>query len=133
MSTFVRSSEGNKLVVSSLLRVEVASAISRLRKGDRLLPAEAIAALDFLTDAIERMAEKPLTPAILHEPSMLGNLHSLRALDAIHLASAVALRSLVPQEEMRFVCSDNELLEAARKEGFATWNPCDGRDLMVHL
>jgi len=124
MSAFVRSSSGNNLVVSSLIRVEVATAISRLRKGGRLLPDEATAALNFLTDAIERMAEEPLTPALLQRAAMLGTLYSLRALDAIHLASAVVVRNLVPLEEIRFICSDKELVEAAQKEGFAVWNPC---------
>jgi len=125
VSAFVRSCKPTDLVVSSLIRVEVATAISRLRKGGRLLPDEAIAALNFLTDAIERMAEEPLTTVLLQRAAMLGTLYSLRALDAIHLASAVVVRNLVSPEEMRFVCSDKELIEAAQKEGFTTWNPSD--------
>jgi hypothetical protein len=56
---------------------------------------------------------------------MLGTIYSLRALDAIHLASAVVARSLLSREEMRFVCSDKELTEAAQKEGFTIWDPCN--------
>lgn len=124
MSAFVRSSNANDLVVSSLIRVEVATAISRLVKGGRLLPDEATAALNFLIDAIDRMAEEPLTSAILQKAAMLGTIYSLRALDAIQLASAAVARSLLSQEDMRLVCSDKELIEAAQKEGFTIWNPC---------
>jgi predicted nucleic acid-binding protein len=125
MSIFVRSSKESSLVVSSVIRVEIATAISRLRKGGLLLPDEASAALSFLKAAIDHMDEEPVTSILLQTAATLGSPYALRALDSIQLASAVSARLLRPQDEMRFIASDKELLEAAQKEGFITWNPCD--------
>jgi hypothetical protein len=49
----------------------------------------------------------------------------LRALDAIQLASAIIARDLMQAPDMRFIASDKQLLEAAKNEGFAIWNPSD--------
>ena len=49
-----------------------------------------------------------------------GNLiesHSIRGFDSIHLASAMVLRKEINQS-IDFMCWDNRLLEAAKKEGF---------------
>lgn len=53
---------------------------------------------------------------------MAGNLvenHSIRGFDSIHLASAIVLRKEIKQS-VDFMCWDNRLLEAAKKEGFNT-------------
>jgi hypothetical protein len=50
---------------------------------------------------------------------------TLRALDAVQLGSAIVSRDLLAAPDMRFVASDNALLEAARTEGFDVWNPAD--------
>ena len=45
--------------------------------------------------------------------------HSIRGFDSIHLASAMVLRKEINQS-IDFMCWDNRLLEAAKKEGFKT-------------
>ena len=45
--------------------------------------------------------------------------HSIRGFDSIHLASAMVLRKEINQST-DFICWDNRLLEAAKKEGFKT-------------
>ncbi len=50
--------------------------------------------------------------------------HSLRALDAIHLSSALLARKLVGRK-LVFVCSDQKLQEAAAAEGLTVHNPAD--------
>jgi hypothetical protein len=45
--------------------------------------------------------------------------HSLRGFDAIHLASAMAIRSAVT-DEFYFGCYDERLNQAARAEGLQT-------------
>ncbi|MFC2159827.1 type II toxin-antitoxin system VapC family toxin [Actinomycetota bacterium] len=46
--------------------------------------------------------------------------HSIRGFNSIHLASAMVLRKEINQS-INFMCWDNRLLEAAKKEGFRTW------------
>jgi predicted nucleic acid-binding protein len=46
----------------------------------------------------------------------LAEVHALRGADAIHLASALALRKQI-EEDVKFFCFDDRLTVAARKEG----------------
>lgn len=48
--------------------------------------------------------------------------YSLRALDAIHLASALWIRENI-DEDCKFICSDIDLLEVAKAERFELINP----------
>jgi predicted nucleic acid-binding protein len=48
--------------------------------------------------------------------------HSLRALDAIHLSSALLTKKLVGKK-LTFVCSDQKLQEAATAQGLTVHNP----------
>ncbi|MEO0289988.1 MAG: type II toxin-antitoxin system VapC family toxin [candidate division WOR-3 bacterium] len=48
--------------------------------------------------------------------------YSLKALDAIHLASALWIKEEL-DNDVSFVCSDKELLEFAKKEGLNIINP----------
>lgn len=49
-------------------------------------------------------------------------LYSLRGVDSIHLASAVWLKEML-KEDIAFVASDANLLEAAQREGLHIINP----------
>lgn len=51
-----------------------------------------------------------------------GTLNSLRALDAIHLSSALLAKKLVGKK-LTFVCSDQKLQEAASAQGLTVHNP----------
>ena len=112
-------------VVSALARIEACSTIFRLRKGSRLLPDEATSAVNFTAVTLGRMIEQPITPAVLDAATILAERHYLRALDAVQLGCAVVARDLLASPDMRLIASDIELLEAAAKEGFDIWNPCD--------
>ena len=125
MLRFSERVEDRDKVVSALAQIESRSTISRLRKGSRLLPHEAASAVNFATDALGRMIEQPITPAVLNAAAILAERHYLRALDAVQLGCAVVARDLLAAPDMRLIASDKELLEAAAKEGFDIWNPCD--------
>jgi len=49
---------------------------------------------------------------------------TLRALDAIQLASTLLASQSTGANDIQFISSDDKLLAAAA-EGFDTWNPCD--------
>jgi predicted nucleic acid-binding protein len=74
---------------------------------------------------MRRIIEQPVNPPVLEAANTAVDHHHLKALDAVQLASAIVARDLLAAPDMRFVSSDLELLDAARAEGFDTWNPCD--------
>jgi predicted nucleic acid-binding protein len=120
------SAEGDRnKVVSALAQVEARSGIYRLRQGRLLTPAEATFSVDSLSSEMRRIIEQPINPPVLEAANTLVDRHYLRAMDAVQLGCAVVARDLLAAPDMRFIASDKDLLEAAHKEGFETWNPCD--------
>lgn len=124
MLQFAGAEHDRNKVVSALAHIEARSAICRLQQGKSITPAEALAALDALADDLRRMIEQPVNPPVLVAASTLIDRHYLRAMDAVQLGCAIVARDLLAAPDMRFVSSDTDLLEAARGEGFETWNPC---------
>jgi predicted nucleic acid-binding protein len=74
---------------------------------------------------MKRIIEQPINPPVLEAASTLVERYYLRALDAVQLGCAIVARDLMAAPDMQLIASDKELLEAAQKEGFAIWNPCD--------
>jgi predicted nucleic acid-binding protein len=125
MLGFAMKEDNRSKVVSALARTEARSAICRLRKGNRMSPSEASLALDALAAEMKLMIEQPINPSVLEAANTLIDRHYLRALDAVQLGCAIVARDLMAAPDMRLIASDVDLLEAARAEGFGTWNPCD--------
>ena len=125
MQRFAEGEDDRNKVVSALARIEARSAISRLCKSHRVMPAESILLLDMLAAEARRMIEQPINPPVLEAAGPLIDRHDLRTLDAIQLGSAIVARDLMFASDMRLIASDKALLEAARKEGFRVWNPAE--------
>jgi predicted nucleic acid-binding protein len=125
MVQFANTVDDRNKVVSALTQVEARSGICRLRKGDLLTPSEALFALDLLAGDMRRIIEQPVNPPVLEAACGLVDRHYLRAMDAVQLGCAIVARDLLASPDMRFIASDESLLNAARAEGFDTWNPCD--------
>lgn len=62
-----------------------------------------------------------LTQEVLASAKALLERHSLRALDAIHLASAISLKKGI-QEPLQFAAADSRLLDAASAERLTPWH-----------
>ncbi len=61
---------------------------------------------------------------VLTDAARLVEGRDLRSLDALQLACALDVRKYLPLgDTLLFIASDNRLLEAARSEGLAVWNP----------
>ena len=73
----------------------------------------------FFADITTRFTVTPLDQRHILLSLDLIERQGLRTLDALHLASALLLRPL----KITFVCSDNQLLEAAIQEGLIRINP----------
>jgi predicted nucleic acid-binding protein len=125
MLHFASAVDDRNKVVSALAQVEARSAICRLRQGKAITQAEASSALLSIAGDVKRVIEQPINPPVLEAAIALVERHYLRALDAVQLGCAIVARDLLAAPDMRLVASDKELLEAAQKEGFDTWNPCD--------
>jgi predicted nucleic acid-binding protein len=125
MLQFWLAEDDRNKVVSAMVQIEARSAICRLRKERRMNSDEASVALNLLTAELLLIIEQPINPTVLTAASTVIDRHYLRALDAVQLGCAIVARDLLAAPDMRFVASDHDLLEAAKKEGFDTWNPCD--------
>ena len=120
----VRSLEG-PIVVSSLARVEVPSAIWRKHRIGELSAEEAgTLVLEFEFDWFgddrhgPRFDEVPAESNVLDEAAVLVASHGLRAYDAVQLASALAARRVLA-ECTAIAAFDIAQRAAAISEGFA--------------
>jgi predicted nucleic acid-binding protein len=117
--------DGATVVVSHIARVEVASALWRQSRDGLFSPADAATFLrEFEADWVGTPFESAKYHAItvdrtvLTRAAGLTGIHSLRTLDAIQLASALAARDAEP-ECQTMVVLDERLRWAAATEGFA--------------
>lgn len=97
--------------------VECASAIARMGREESLDPAQAERALLRLGELRESWAEVEPIETVRDQGLRLLRVHHLRAGDALQLAAAV-LASRHRPSSMEFVCLDQRLSAAARREGF---------------
>ena len=103
------------LASSNVAKIEVHSAFARLlREG---LPTEVVRASLVAFEALwSGMAQVQMDRAVTAACGLCLK-HSLRTLDAIHLASALLLREEGGLDVV-FACADGRLREAAAAEGF---------------
>lgn len=103
--------QADSLVVSVICLPELASTLSRLVREKKLSQADY---LKLKGNAMADMADIDvcqLTPEVLASVVSLLELHPLRAMDALHVACALACKPDV------FVSADHRQLSAARKAG----------------
>jgi predicted nucleic acid-binding protein len=96
------------VVSSQLANVEVIRACRRVDPGALAQAREILMSIDLV----------PLTGGLVDQAAEVGE-PSLRSLDAVHLASALSLRS----EISAFVAYDQRLSDAARSAGLPTVQP----------
>lgn len=115
--------EDTRKLVSSLAALEIRSAIRRRERSKDIPSTEANAALQLLDDELRRLVEQPLTSRVVEMARRCLDLHPLRALDAIQLASCLVVRDHLMDEPLTFVTSDKTLLKSAASEGLRILNP----------
>lgn len=108
--------DGRDLITSEIALTEVQRAIRRLLVGRRRAPVQAVtSAMEHL---LSGLAYVPVTRAVLLEAGAYGEAW-LRALDAIHVASALVVRDDI--EAM--VTYDGRQDQAAQRAGLVTLAP----------
>jgi predicted nucleic acid-binding protein len=109
--------EGADVVSSELILTEIPRAVRRAAAHDPALPLDLL--LERAGSLVDAVALRPLDHALLAGAGALAE-PALRALDAIHVASAV---DLAPVEA--FVTYDERQAAAARLAGLRTMAPGD--------
>ncbi len=115
----------NRFAVLAISQVEFRSAIRRRERGGDIEPNVADRILDRFQQHLEtRFLRQVLTDAVLDGASEMIDRYALRAYDAIQLAACLALKTAVGPEPPVFVCSDQQLLDAAHSELLSVFDPC---------
>ena len=127
------------LVTSHFSCLEVESVAAKAHKGH--IPGYALDQLGyaillsaFASDLGDRLYVVPVASGLVNEAIEAARSHAVRAPDAIHVASASAVKKSV-SEDFVFVSSDRELLSAARVSGLMTLDPesSDAMDTLKKL
>jgi uncharacterized protein len=103
-------------VTSRLTEVEIASALARRAREGDMTPAERDRALAALGADIPSLYVVELLPAVVGRAVDLVRRRTLRAGDAVQLASCLETQARVGQA-LAFIVGDRRLAEAARDEG----------------
>ena len=110
------------LFVSQITRVETVSAITKRERGGQLSPHHARTALaDFLSDLSIQYRIIAVSETLVHHATNLARSHALRGYDALQLATAAEVGSMVPS--LIFLSADVALNAAATREGLIVDDP----------
>lgn len=101
-------------LTTRLTYVELHAALARLKAGRRITSAEEQAKLDAFGRLWSQAGVVDIDRGVIEQSAHLARKHSLRAYDAVHLASAAVAASAEP---IQFACWDGELRAAASNEG----------------
>lgn len=105
-------SEAADVSTTAIAHVEATAALSRMRKGGRLTPAQLRRGLEDLESLWRGIYVHSVSDALLAQAAESARSHSLRAYDSVHLAGALSFGA---GEDLEFACWDKELREAAAK------------------
>jgi predicted nucleic acid-binding protein len=106
------------VVVWWITRIECLSALSRRKREGVLSPGDETKARAVLSAIGTAWSEVQPTETVRLRAERLLSIHPLRAADALQLAAALLWAQETPRG-LEFVCLDQNLREAALKEGFS--------------
>ena len=121
------SQTGNSLLLVRITWVEVLSAFARRQREGSINAAEVAALIQkFRSEFNNRYRVIEVDEVVIERAGELIVQYPLRAYDAVQLASALRLQSLLtsmPETQLIFVSADNRLLNIAQSAGLAIDNP----------
>lgn len=109
--------EDSGQVVWCLTEIEVHSALARRDRDGSLEGATGVTARKSLEELARSWEEVVVLDTVRSRAIRLLRAHPLRATDALQLAAALVVCDEKP-EGLPFICLDDRLNDAARKEGF---------------
>lgn len=98
--------------------IEVVSALARREREGQLSADQVTGALTSLRHLVDAWHEIVPSDAVRRTAERLLRVHPLRAADSLQLAAAMTTADYDPST-LEFVCLDERLNAAARREGFA--------------
>lgn len=105
------------LISSRLLRIEARAILARGKLDGRISPQKAKIVAKTFDDLWARLTVVEISEQVAESACEIAESTRLRSLDAIHLASAMAVSADL------FGSSDVQLCKAASEFGFAVFNP----------
>ena len=127
IKTLTDSQTGNSLLLVRITWVEVLSAFARRQREGGITAAEVAALIaKFRSEFNSRYRVIEVDRALVERAGELIVQYPLRAYDAVQLASALRVQSLLtsmPETQLIFVSADNRLLDIAQSAGLAIDNP----------
>ena len=105
------------LISSRLLRIEARATLARGKLDGRIKPQEKKIVAHTFEDLWARLTVVEISEQVAESACEIAEFTRLRSLDAIHLASAMAVSADL------FGSSDVQLCNAASELGFAVFNP----------
>jgi predicted nucleic acid-binding protein len=119
--------QGHKLYISQAALVEVVAAMCRKAREQSITTTERDMLIDtFRQDSQDTYAISLVTTSTYTSAGDLCRSHSLRAYDAVQLASVLSLWDEARANQVSvptFVCADNNLINVASEEGLGVENP----------
>lgn len=114
--------EAEMVATAKVAYVEVLAALWRKRRSGELSDEQFHGEIRKFAELWEMLRIIDLSDGVLQKVRDHALAHGLRALDAIHLASALFLQGHL-QEQLRFGCADTRLGKAAESEHFTVLVP----------
>jgi uncharacterized protein len=112
--------EAGLIATSEVAYVEVVGALARLGREGAMTATDVRLAVEQWSAAWPALVHLPVSA---HDAAALAIRHPLRALDAIHVAAALALRQAMPEATVAFASFDARQVAAARAEGLTVLEP----------
>jgi len=108
--------DATTVATSPIAYVEARSAIARSRAERRFTPDQLAVAVRTLEVTWPEMAKVPVTDGLIAAAGDVSDRNTIRALDALHVASALNVSANSP-EDVLFASWDRDQRKAARREG----------------
>jgi predicted nucleic acid-binding protein len=130
LRTLLAPYDGTTVFSSILAPLEVRCALQRRYRDRELSDQQMQTALGQLQGLQSLYTLWPVETAIIEFGYQATARHTLRALDAVQLGSALHIRTyLNPLDEFVFIASDDKLLKAAEREGLLVFDPTKSNEI----
>ncbi|MDM8524455.1 type II toxin-antitoxin system VapC family toxin [Desulfococcaceae bacterium HSG8] len=114
------ASDMNVIAASAVTYAEMYATFRRALRGNRITESEYDEIVSNFEEQWDNIDIPEPSDRLIKRSGLLAGHYALKGCDAFQLASALEIRAAM------FICSDNDLKDAANDSGFIVWNPADG-------
>ena len=113
-------SEANTFIASAVTYAEMLATFQRALKGNRITGDQYRQVIFHFKEQWDGVDIPEVDDLLIENSGLLALKYALKGCDAFQLATALSVSAKL------FICSDNDLKDAASDSGFMVWNPVDG-------